>query len=198
MVYSIIKFFNSSFFLAFITFCVGGFAIFLYIKQKRDYKSDATNIILMEIRDAEIEVRQMKTSGVQISNTIKKLLPTNNWSKYNYLFIKDLDRDELDLVNTFYNQCSAIDSALSQASMSRQIENKGNNIQDMLVQIAKDSISSADYELKKKNFLEIIEREAYVFKPNAPLNTIAQGLNGMALITTSTAGDKLKKIAKME
>lgn len=193
-----INFLNSNFFIALITLTVGGFAIGLYIRQKRDFKRDAANIILMEIRHAEKEAERMKAVGVESSNTVKIILPTNNWIKHNYLFIKDLDRDELDLINNFYNQCSAIDGALSQMSISKQLEQKGSCIHNILVQIAKDAISQADFDNKKKNFLDIIHDEAYVFRPDAPLNTIIKGLNNLTMITTSTAGGKLKKIAKLK
>ena len=108
--------FNSNFFIAIIALIVGGFAIGLYIVQKKDYKRDVANIILMEIRRAERVSDQIKLSGIRISENMENLLPTNNWVGNNYLFIRDLDRDELDLVNNFYNQCSIIDSSLSQMS----------------------------------------------------------------------------------
>lgn len=194
----IIKLLDSSFFIALITLLVGSFAIGLYITQKRDYKRDSASIILMEIRHAEQVIDRMKASGIEISNATHILLPTNNWAKYNYLFIKDLDRDELDLINNFYNQCSVIDNALSQMSISKQLEQKGSYIHNILVLIAKDAISKADFDNKKNNFLELIQKETYVFRPNAPITTIIQGLNSLAGITTSTAGNKLKKIARIE
>lgn len=196
--FKFIGFFNSNFFIALITFLVGSFAICLYIKQKRDYKCDAASIILMEIRHAERAIERMKASAVETSGAPSVLLPTNNWVKYNYLFIKDFDRDELDLVNNFYNQCSVIDYALSQISISKQLEQKGSHIHNALVLIAKDSLSKADFDNKKNNFLEIIQKDPYAFRPAAPIATIIQGLNSLAGITTSTAGSKLKKIARME
>lgn len=190
-------FFNSNFFIALITLLVGSFAIYLYIKQKRDYKRDAANIILMEIRYAEKTINDMKINGVVISLNMESLLPSNSWFKYNHLFIKNFDRDELDLVNNFYNQCSTIDSALMQLSVSKQIEQKSGFIQQGLIQIAKDAISEADYDNKKKNFLKIIEKEPYVFPPGAPIKTIKKGLSNLATITTTTVGSKLKRIAKI-
>jgi|SRR3989344_2061568 len=181
-----------------VTFLVGFFAIFIYLKQKWDYKRDAASIILMEIRNAEKIIDLMKNHGVAISESMEKILPSNNWIKYNYLFIKNFDRDELDLVNNFYNQCVLVDSALSQLSISNQIEQKGGYIHNALVQIAKDAISDADFENKKTNFLKIIQNEPYVFKPDAPSQTVTRGLNNLSKITTTTAGGKLKKIAKLK
>jgi len=189
---------NSNFFMAFVTFLVGSFVIYLYIKQKNDYKRDAASIILMEIRHAEKVVERMKMSGITVSVSIDSILPTNNWSKYNYLFIKDFDQDELELINNFYNQCSLIDNALMQINLSRQLEQKANYIHQSLVQMARDSISDADFENKKNQFLPRIEKESYVFKPRAPLDEIVKGLNNLRFVTTTTAGEKMKRIARIK
>lgn len=85
----ILKFFNDN--IGLVTLIVGGVAIYLYTQQKKDYKRDAASIILMEIRHAEKIIDQLKQGG----STEPVLLPTNNWTKYNYLFIKDLDRERI-------------------------------------------------------------------------------------------------------
>ena len=193
-----ILFLNSNFFVGLITLIVGVSAIGLYIRQKWDYKRDAASIILMEARHAEKIIEQMKLVGVSVSVSTDALLPTNNWPKYNYLFIKDLDRDELDLINNFYNQCSMIDNALTQMGLSKQLEAKTGYIHEALTQIASGSIGTADYENKKKNFLDLIQNDPYVFQPTAPINLIGKSLGNLSNITTSTAGARLKRIAKMD
>jgi len=190
--------YNSNLFLAVITVLVGFIAYLLYRKQKKDYKRDAASIVLMEIRNAERVIERMKSQGVQISSSVEEILPTNHWVKYNYLFMKSLDKDELDLVNNFYNKCSVIDKALSQMSTSRQLEQKGGYIHQAIVQIAKEAISEADLQNKKKIFLAIIQKEGWSFRPNAPIDTIVKTLNSLDKITTSTAGSKLKRIAKLK
>ncbi len=194
----IYTFFDSNFFVALVTFMVGSFAIGLYTTQKRDYKRDAASIILMEVRHAEKIIERMKLIGVSVSVSTDALLPTNNWPKYNYLFIKDLDRDELDLINNFYNQCSMIDNALTQMGLSKQLEAKAGYIHETLAKIASSSISMADYENKKRNFLDLIQNDPYVFQPTAPINLIGKSLGSLSSITTSTAGARLKRIAKMD
>ena len=77
------------------------------------------------------------------------------------------------------------------------MEQKGSYIHESLVKIAKDAISQADFENKKKNFLDIILRDGYAFTPDAPIKTVLNTLNNLGGITTSTAGAKLKRIAKI-
>lgn len=110
----IINFFNSSFFTSFTTIIVGGFAIYLYLKQKTDHRRDAARLILQEIRYAEQQIRNFKEFGeYRLSD---KLLPTNNWNKNIHLFIKDLKETEIDLISKFYSKASYIDIVISKIS----------------------------------------------------------------------------------
>jgi len=102
-----------------------------------------------------------------------------------------------DFTHSFYNQCISIDKAFSQLDIGKQIEQKGYFIHQALINMAKEAISEADFENKKKNFLEIIHKEGYAFNPDAPINTIIAELNLIKDVTTSSAGTKLKKIAKV-
>lgn len=195
---------GSNFFVAFITFLVGTFVIYLYIAQKNDHKRDAANIVLMELRHAENIIDQ--TKGGEILEVSQALLPTNNWTKYNYLFIGDLDRDELDLINNFYNQCELIDKAATQMSISTQLEQKANHIHNEIVKLAMEESklysSEADalngFNIKKEKFLKVIHSDGYAFRPADPQNKIIKSLFNIQKITTSSAGNILKKIAKLK
>ena len=200
-------FLSSDLLAALATLIVGGVAIYLYIRQKRDYKRDAANILLMEIRSAEKLISSAKQGTPLSADT--PLLPTNNWVKNNYLFIKNLDRDELDLINNFYNQCGIIDKSLYQLSIANQLEQKSNWIQGKLVDMAFDSIHNislvlggtdldsvrSQYNIQRNNFLNIISHEGYVFSPDNPREELNKALNNIQMITTSSVGSKLKKIA---
>ena len=195
---------NSSAFLGTITLLVGSSAIYLYTKQKKDYKRDAANIILMEIRHAENMIEQLKKGSSTSMDT--PLLPNNNWNTHNYLFIKDLDRDELDLINNFYNQCLLIDKALPQLNINFQLEQKSNHIHNTLVQMALSESKVSDdektnihsFNQKKQRFLKIIENDGHAFAPILPREKINMALGGIDKITTSMAGNKLKETAKIE
>jgi hypothetical protein len=194
---------------AFATFLVGVVAIYLYITQKRDYKRDTANIILMEIRNAENIIAGIKQGAPMNSKTI--LLPTNNWAKNNYLFINDLDGDELNAVNNFYNQCSIIDKSLSELDISIQLEQKANHIHNKLVEMAREitkgysyalSVSELEnlrnaFNIQKNNFLEIINKEGWSFSPDDPKREILRALDSIEKITTSSVGNKIKKIARV-
>jgi len=51
---SIPSFFNSN--IGVVTLLVGLFAIYLYLKQKKDYKKNAAKLILQEVRYAEQKI----------------------------------------------------------------------------------------------------------------------------------------------
>ncbi len=188
---------NSNLYTAIAAFLVGLFAIFLYIKQKEDQKRDVANLIIAEIRQAERLINQFKKDGV--TNSISyKLLPTNNWIKYNYLFIKDLDQDEIEQINNFYNHCFILDKAIDQISISHELENKSRAIHHFISLIAKESLGNEQvFNTNRDNFLGLIQKDKFVFMPDAPTKAIAQALSNISFITTSTVGAKLKKIARI-
>lgn len=196
----IIKFFDSNFFVAVIAAIVGTSAIYLYITQKNDKKRDAANIVLMEIRHAEKMIDQIRGGGT--IEMLQTLLLTNKWSKYNYLFIEDLDRDELDLINNFYNQCSLIDNSLTQLSISYQLKQKSDHIHNALADLAIEEIKLSGnletFQIKAQKFLQIMENFGYKFNPLDPQQKIISALGNIQKITTSPAGNTLKKIAKLK
>lgn len=93
---------------AIVTFVVGSFAIFLYLKQKSDDKRAAAQLILQEVRYAEQQIRNARDKQNQYSLAVK-LLPTNSWSKSIHLFVKRLEAPEIDIISQFYSQASFID-----------------------------------------------------------------------------------------
>ena len=95
-----------------ITLSVGGFAIALYIHQKKDYKRDVAKLILQEIRYAEsqIKVARERNNVFLLSN---RLLPTNNWYGNVHLFVGDLEETDRDSISDFYSKVSFLDKVIS-------------------------------------------------------------------------------------
>lgn len=108
-------FLNSNFFNALIVFFVGGFAILLYVKQKREYKRDAAKLILQEIRYAEQQIKNAREMGARYY-LANRLLPTNNWNNNIHLFIKELKETEIDLISKFYSQTTYLDTIIKKIS----------------------------------------------------------------------------------
>ena len=191
---NVINFLNSNFFVALVTLVGGLVAYFLYKKQKNDFKRDTAGIIVTELRYAEKIIDGIKNGKLQEFQTI---LPNNNWNKFNYMFMKDLDSDELDLMSSFYNQCNILDNALRELSISRQLEYKATAIQSSLSDIAKQATDEEAYKEKSKKFIEFVSNERYIFQPQASVTLMTTAISNITYITTSTAGAKLKKIARI-
>jgi hypothetical protein len=111
---AIVTFFDSNFFVALITLAVGSLAIYMYKKQQSDGKKDAANILLLEIKNAESQLMQAKEiilRDVIIPESIFSM-KTSSWSKYGYLFIRDLTDEEWRLINNFYEKCRQYDEVV--------------------------------------------------------------------------------------
>ena len=111
---TILKSFNDN--LGFVTFIVGAFAIYLYLKQRKDKKRDAARLVLQEIRYAEQKVRRFRESNPPQYNLADRLLPTNSWNDNIHLFIKDLKEGEIDMISAFYAKARYIDFLIQKRS----------------------------------------------------------------------------------
>lgn len=109
-----IAFFNSNFFFASVTVLVGGFAIYLYKKERFDSKVSAAKIILQEIRRAEDIIKRYKEWG-QYQFT-KRIIATNSWAVNIHYFVGNLTIDELDKVSDLYSTGEYLDSIISKVS----------------------------------------------------------------------------------
>ncbi len=97
-----------------VTLFVGFFAIYIYVKQKKDYKRGAASLILQEIRYAEQQIRKYKEFGQY--KLPDRLLPTNSWNGSVNLFVKDLKETDIDLINSFYAKAAYIDIMIRKIS----------------------------------------------------------------------------------
>src|SRR3989338_6744253 len=103
-----LDFLNTDIFVSLSTLLVGGIAIYLYLKGKKDHKRDAARLILQEIRYAEEQMRNSGRGSRGYSLTAR-LLPTNSWNDNIHLFTKDLKETEIDMIGEFYSKAIYID-----------------------------------------------------------------------------------------
>lgn len=218
---TVINFLNSSFFVALVTVIVGFVAYILYRLQKRDRKREAANIVLLEIQSAERKMQQiqksLKRDPPSLPNDLR-LMQTESWSRLNYLFIRDFDRDEWDSVTDFYNKCQLIDETIkyNNSSFWNDVEQIRSNKQRLLADYANkaamgltgtvDNVTKADEAVVKK-FDDITEKfdKIYMGKqgrfgytPNKTTDDAKLYIDQIDLrISQSNTGSKLKKLANI-
>lgn len=104
-----------------ITLLVGFAAYVVYKIQKGDSKRDAANIIMLELRNAErnleearksYEAEKSKNSPMIVFPEKLRLMTTESWTKYKYLFVRDLTPEQWDEVGKFYENCKLFDEAV--------------------------------------------------------------------------------------
>lgn len=194
------EFINSNFFIALITLLVGGIAIFLYLKQKWDTKIQAARVLLIEIRTAEDRIVQIKEK-IESHNTddFPSVFPTKSWKKYSNLFVGDFDVDEMKLISTFYDYCELIEEFCRRNNQFFWIttEERARVVQQSVGQLlieAKGIPSESDKEVIEK----ISNHNFGMYAPYKPIGSIEKYLSKVVSVTTTIAGEKLKRLAKMK
>lgn len=203
------KFLNSSFFVAIITLLAGSVAYWLYRKKNKDFKKDAANILLLEMQNAE---RLLTVAKERIRKEIIEdnayAMPTESWSKYKYMFVRDFDRDQWDAINHFYDKCQLYDEAVAHKSAAfkkneAQIRANMHRITADYLRGLVDSGSSGS--LKKEVLSKIdtfqntylgLRQDLNFYQPNKPVLDAKEHLESLNENLTQTAiGTQLKKLA---
>lgn len=191
--------FSKEAFSGIITLLAGSVAIVVYILHKRDEKMKAARIIIMEIRNAEQQITEIKNN--EVISDFTSILPLNSWNKYNYLFVKELDRDDLDFINNFYRACSLAEEETQRLKSFLPITmtEKARVIQYKLLELSekyKDDEDNENYSKHKEAILKRFHKEDYWFLPSLPKEKLVKYLQNIQYVSTSYCGEKFKKIAK--
>lgn len=199
----------------------------IYSLRRRDYKKDAANIILLEIKNAERNLEEARKSfeagKTQNTKAITfpeklRLMPTESWTKYKYLFVRDLQSEQWDEVSKFYDNCKNFDESveLKDGSFNHNAAEIRVNIHrivaDYAIELANrlDANVTDDLTIEKNNqaILEeikvkknaavnaVISTLVEIYGPDKPFNDAAYffSLLPRSIINTPT-GEHLKSLA---
>ena len=195
------EFLNSNLLQTIVALFVGLFVFIVYSVSRIDDKRRAAIILMMEIRDIEEAVRKLRDNNYTSIYYTSPVMKENNWEKYKFMFTNDLDQDEYQLVSDFYSIASRIEE--ERATLIRLIsfgfEIKCKTLHQVIVELAKDEYQISDVEFTSK--INQIANKVYMdtpgFEASMPKEHINKLFNSYVHITTSTAGLKLKRIAKL-
>lgn len=214
-------FLNSNVALGLVTLAVGGVALYVYKKQRHDYKRNAAGIILLEIQRAERQLKLIQEnvngSNVELPEN-KFLMKEASWDKYGYLFVRDFTRDQWDAISDFYEKCQRFDQAVANNdSYFEKITHQTRvNLQRILADVIKENIDNLPEKPSDKQVADMNTRigdtlkrfsddymaimqgpgSAYFYNPKKPVVDAAKSLNGLnGGLSLTVIGIRLNKIA---
>jgi len=194
------SFFNT-FFSGFATLVSAWALLAVYYVQKWDTKSGTAQILLNEVRAAERSINELKKRNIIQFEDLNKILPVNSWARCQHEFINDLDEDEFNLINDFYNKCSIVNENIGRIIDGLVVSNneKRKLTQQIILELSKLHKEDKDkYEEDKRKIFDLFSKEILTFNPDVEINTIQRYLPQIQFITASSCGNKLKKIARMK
>lgn len=203
----LLEFFNSGAFVGLVALVGASGAFIIYFRQKRDIKRDAANTILLEVQNAERQLKNVKDSvdkGTLPSDVYS--MPNDSWGRYKYLFVRNFDRDEWDSLSDFYAKCILYDEAVRfQSTLIPAASTAiGENIQKSILEYVKSNADESNgnapdsyQELTRfiDRYLKLQGNLAYL--PKKPVLDAQDQLRKLNLDLSQTAvGTKLKKLSK--
>lgn len=202
-------------------------AFLIYFIRRRDSKNDAANIILLELKNAERNLedarkvyegaRSKNPNAVEFPEKLR-LMSTESWTKYKYLFVRDFSPEQWEEVSNFYENCRNFDDALELKDASFKLNsaeiraNIQHNVGIYSKELADALKPNPDNDQKidkiNQNIIQefIVKKNAAVdanirklveiYDPDKLFNDTAYyySLLPRSIINTPT-GDKLKKLA---
>lgn len=202
------------FWLVIVTAFVGSVALYIYKRQNNDQRKLAAQTIYSELSTAENRLKGLRTRFFAVDRPVLesvKVMSYESWTRHKYLFLKDLSSEEWTLIDDFYSNCIAYDTAVeTNKETFRQIikENykylygyyaekvneyhKTNPTKTTLTKKLLEDVNvyQALYLNKGGNTLDYVPLQA--------TNEARSALVALeATVTLTSAGQKLKKIAKL-
>jgi hypothetical protein len=196
---TLINFLDSNLLQTIVILLTGLIALIIYFSNKISEKKDAARIIINEIRLAEKAIIDIKNNKMITELSI--ILPNNTWQYKKHLFLKNLDQDEINLINDFYYKCTYAEQyrKLIYDIRNNSINSKSSYMQQKLIDIMYKSCEDNEkynYEVIKKLLIDKANNESWLFTPNTPMENIIQYIENIIFITPTNAGKIIKKIAK--
>lgn len=198
---------DSNLFQTITIFIVGLFTFGVYFWQKRDKKKLIASTLIMEIRDVENRISNIKNVDLTFLSIYdsKPVFSENYWCKNKQLFIKDFNQDEFKLVNDFYDYALRIEE--ERQILRNQIligfQEKQRGLQEKVCEIAKETIMGTNgnidialFKIKADQLNLLISQPTPSFIGDMPMNLIKALSKDVPLVSTSSAGNKLNKIGK--
>jgi hypothetical protein len=181
---------------SFATLLVGLVAFLTYLLTKRHERQNAAAIIIMDIRHAEQAVLSLVERGL-VDRNIKPILHENNWAKYKHLFASRFSYDDLAALNRFFDSCVEIAEARKRMNESfyASINAKAALLQEKILML--EDLDSPTGLVNKNALITRFNNETYFFDPMDPKTIVLKNLELMGQPSTSTAFEKLKRIAKL-
>jgi hypothetical protein len=213
------SFFYSNLFIAIATFVVGIFGLYLYHRRKQDHKRRSASIILLEIRNAESQLKDARDRIAENSDGWLPehlyVMPSDSWSRNKHLFVSDFKPTEWDSINEFYDICQLFDEAIKHndgrfAQQEKEIRaNVHRATYKYAIEAGEKLLEAKTDEEKQKirneffryrdSAVEILtdSKYIYIYTANKQNDDIQNCLNRIdTSLSLTTVGTKLEKLSK--
>ncbi len=178
-------------------------AYLIYRKSKSDELENAVRIIILEIKESERVIknlREIKSSGNLYPNDLVKVTPLKGWVRYSHLFMKKLNNDEYDQLNDYFKKCEVLEKYIEKNHnffwITTEERAKQNEIMGAKIAYEKPSLTDEDFTIELDKTLKLYFSNTSAYTPAGIATQLDRNLNSITLITVTPVWNKLKLIAK--
>lgn len=206
---NILKFFESNFFqtitLATVTLIAGFIAYLIYRKEQKRLDSDAALIVFLQIKEAERRIKEVQQKGFDMTAATKPIIKKDYWEIYKHRLVRYFHSDHLVALDDFFSRAMAAEEARQDCRMIllTGLEEKSRCYQRILSSLNEDRSSTwsrndKTYQVKRAKILQYLDSDSHVYTPQVIMSVSMRELNNISLISSTSAGDKLRSMSKGE
>ncbi|MDK8193312.1 hypothetical protein QP794_24800 [Paenibacillus sp. UMB7766-LJ446] len=190
-------FFDSNFFQTTIILLVGFFAFVTYRMTKRDERKNAALLVIMELRSIEENLNKLKDSRDYYVTS--PVVTSNEWNTYKHLLVGNLDNDQYKTIDDLYNVATRIEQErrLIREQIEIIIKEKARAYQEQIISVAAQMWDQEKslFDERARKIADLCFPSAPEFKGKFPKELMEKLLHEYTPVMSTTAGEKLKKIA---
>lgn len=199
------KFLNGNFFQTIIILLVGLFIFVVYNLQKKNEKKKISALIIGEIRDLESRIDSLRSIPSQSYNPIifynfKSIGKNNSWEMYKHHYVNNLNVDEFDILNKFYDYAMAIEEHRKELKSTAAIifEGKAKGLQEQVCIAATRNVKTPqDFQNDINVIYNLISQMTPDYNGQLQTELLVTLLNECPVVSITTAGQVIHKLARL-
>lgn len=180
-------------------------ALYLYGRSKRDEVQQAARTIILEIRESErivAELLKLKNTGKSYPDDFIRVIPFRGWEKYSHLFIKKLNNDEYNHINSWYKKCEVLEKYLEKNHNFFWVttEERARQKEILGAKLAwdKPELAGDDFRTELESLCTRYFNDTAAYSPVGIKTQMDAALTSMTMVSLTPTWNKLKKIASYQ
>lgn len=176
-----------------VTAAVGFVAYLVYFLGKLNAVQDAAKVLILEIRNAEAAVQEIRTIKTEEA-WYRVSWVASSWSGSRHLLVGELNSDDFATLERFFYSWDGLIRARNdfRAYVEQAVLGKSSAAAAEIIKLDR---AAADFDIQHKNVRDRVEQDNWLFHPDTITKPAGYFADSFQMISGTTAFARLRKLA---